>query len=415
MKIAILTSGFLPVVDGVTVSALQRLQRLSQWGHQVLVFCPDYRSLESMYPNWQDYTGEILPGVTIVNLPSVPFMGVEFERNVSKKSYAILIQKLQQFSPDIIHVDEPERIFVGFLRIPGVRFARRSGIPCIGFFRTNFLEYIEDFFPLPPIVLTPLKAFLKQLIVRIYNAYDLTLVASPITHQKLISMGIKNTHYALLLGCDTAKFHPDLRQEGFFERNYNLPQVDRTVKLVFLGRLTPDKGWRFTMNAFAQVVQQVDRESISLLIAGDGEMRDEIAQRLGELVPQVHLLGWVPPDHVPALLSNSDIHVTTSEKETRGLTVLEAFASGIPVIAPRAGGVVENIQDGWNGFLFTPNDQTDFVTKLQTLIENSEQRQTMGRNGRECIADYSWDTAVKNLVEIWETQIAKIQNLKSKI
>ncbi|WP_416676137.1 glycosyltransferase [Egbenema bharatensis] len=415
MKIAILTSGFLPVVDGVTVSALQRLQRLSQWGHQVRVFCPDYRPLEAIYPNWKDYTGEILPGVTVVNLPSGSFMGVEFERNVSRTAYSILIQELQKFSPDLIHVDEPERMFVGFLHIPGVQFARKSGIPCIGFFRTNFMEYVEDFFPLPPIVLTPLKAFLKQLIVKIYNAYDLTLVASPITHEKLVHMGIKNTHYALLLGCDTDQFHPDLRQAGFFKRNYNLPQVDRTVKLVFLGRLTPDKGWRFTMNAFAQVVQQVDRKAISLLIAGDGELRDEIEQRLSQFVPQVHLLGRVPPDEVPALLANSDVHVTTSEKETRGLTVLEAFASGIPVIAPRAGGVVENIRDGWNGFLFTPKDQRDFVTKLQTLIQNPEQRQMMGKNGRECIADYSWDTAVKNLINIWEAQIAEKETLKSKI
>ena len=69
MKIAIITSGFLPVIDGVTVSGLSRLQRLSQWGHQVLLFCPDYSALEDVYPNWRDYTGQILPGVRIINLP----------------------------------------------------------------------------------------------------------------------------------------------------------------------------------------------------------------------------------------------------------------------------------------------------------------------------------------------------------
>jgi glycosyltransferase involved in cell wall biosynthesis len=385
---------------------LQRLQRLSQWGHEVRVFCPDYRSLAAIYPNWEAYTGEILPGVTVVNLPSTSFMGVEFERNVSWRAHPLLWRELLQFSPQIIHVDEPERLFVGLLRFPGVAVAKQLGVPCVSFFRTNFLEYVDDFFPLPPLALIPLKGFLKGVIVRTYNAYDLTLVASPITHQKLVQMGIQNTRYAPLLGCDTDKFHPSLRRAGFFEQAYGLPQVDGTVKLVFLGRLTPDKGWQFTMEAFTQLVQQVDPTRVSLLIAGDGAMAEEIQQRLGALVPQVHLLGRVPPDDVPALLANGDIHVTTSEKETRGLTVLEAFAAGIPVIAPRAGGVVENMQDGWNGFLFTPQDQKDFVTKLQTLIDDSDLRQTMGRHARDCVADFSWDAAVKQLVDIWEFQLA---------
>jgi len=415
MKIAIITSGFLPVIDGVTVSALYRLQRLSEWGHQVLFFCPDYSSLEEIYPNWQDYTGSILPGVRVINLPSTPFMGIDFERNVGIKSYKIVLEELDKFQPDIIHVDEPERLFVGFLRVPGVDFAKRNGIPYISFFRTNFLEYTEDFFILPAVAFNLLKFLLKNLIVKVYNSYQLTLVTSTVTNRKLIEMGIKNTVYVNLVGYDTAKFHPGLRKEKFFEQNYGLPDVDRQIKLIFLGRLTPDKGWEFTMDAFPKVVQEVNRENIALIIAGDGPMRDEIAHRLGKLIPNVHLLGRVPPDAVPALLANSDIHVTTSEKEARGLTVLEAFAAGIPVIAARAGGVVENIRDGWNGFLYTPQDQDDFVRKLKTLTENRELRQEMGRNGRQCVANYSWDDAVRNLVGVWEEQIAKNAQMSRKV
>jgi glycosyltransferase involved in cell wall biosynthesis len=414
MKVAIITSGFLPVVDGVTVSALQRLQRLSQWGHQVLLFCPDYSSLEAIYPNWRAYSGSILPGVKVVNLPSTPFMGVDFERNVSIRSYSQVLHQLRQFQPDIIHVDEPERLFIGFFRVPGVGFAKRAGTPCVSFFRTNFLEYFEDFFPLPKVILVAVKAFLRRVIVAVYNSYDSTLVASPITHQKLIGLGIKNTHYGQLLGCDIERFSPKHRQAHFFKHHYKLPAVDQKVKLVFLGRLTPDKGWNFTMEAFSQAVEVIDRDKIAFLIAGDGEMREEIAQRLGQRFPEVHFLGRVPPEDVPALLANSDIHVTTSEKETRGLTVLEAFASGIPVIAPAAGGVVENIQDGWNGFLFAPRDHSDFIYKLNTLIENSARRREMGHSGRQCIANVSWDTAVKNLISIWEAQIAMKAKLKGK-
>jgi glycosyltransferase involved in cell wall biosynthesis len=108
---------------------------------------------------------------------------------------------------------------------------------------------------------------------------------------------------------------------------------------------------------------------------------------------------------VPSLLANCDLHITTSEKETFGLTVLEALASGIPVLAPRKGGVIENIQDGENGFLYNPGDQGDFLKKLQYLLQDPSLRTRMGQKGRENVMGYSWDYAVKNLVEIWEQQI----------
>ncbi len=81
MKIAIITSGFLPVVDGVKVSGLHRVQHLSQWRHEVLLCCPDYSSWAEVYPNWQKYTGTLLPGVNVINLDSNPFMDLDFERN----------------------------------------------------------------------------------------------------------------------------------------------------------------------------------------------------------------------------------------------------------------------------------------------------------------------------------------------
>lgn len=407
MKIAIISSGFLPLVDGVTVTLLNRLHKLSQNGHQVLLFCPDYSPLEKVYLDWKDYTGNILPGVRVVNLSSESFMGLDFERNVTGKSYQIVLQELQKFQPDIIHVDEPERLFTGFMRIPGVDFAKRARIPCVSFFHTNLLEYGKDYFSTPSVVDAIIKAVLKRPLTWIYNSYDITLVASSVTHKKLSKMGIHNLVKGDLLGFDAARFHPELREERFFEKKYGLLDITQKVKLIFLGRLTPDKGWRFTMNTFSKFAQDVNFGNIALIIAGDGSMRDEITKRLGNLTPNVYLLGRIHPNDVPALLANSDIHVTNSEKETRGLTVLEASAAGIPVIAPRAGGLTDSIQDGCNGFLFNPQNQDDFVKKLKLLIDNPTLRQTMGAKGREYVARYSWDNAIENLLKIWEEQIAK--------
>lgn len=404
MRIAIVTSGFLPLIDGVTVSGWQRLKRLSQGGHEVILFCPDYSSLEADYPHWREYTGNILPGVKVVNLPSDSFVGLACEPNVTTGSYQILLAELEQFQPEIIHVDEPERLYVGFWRIAGLDYAKRAKIPCIGFFRTNFLDYLADYFPLPQPVLAVVKFLLQKLIVWVYNSYDLTLVTSKVTYPKVIELGIKNVQYQSLVGFAHDRFTDNLRQPNFFETRYGLDKVDSLVKVVFLGRLYPDKGWDFTLDAL-ETAQTINLGKVALIIAGDGPMREPISQRLSNLCPHLHLLGRVAPEDVPALLSNCDFHVTTSEKETRGLTILEAFAAGIPVLAPNSGGVVENIQPGENGLLFRPGDRQDFTQKLQLLIENQSLRTAMGDRAKNLVQQFSWEQAVTNLLAIWQQAI----------
>lgn len=405
MKIAIISSGFLPVVDGVTVTQINRLQQLSQYGHQVLLFCPDYKQLSNIYSNWQAYTGDILPGIRIISLESESFFGLDFERNVSQKSYQRVLQELQSFQPDIIHVDEPERLFAGFLKIPGIDYAKRANIPCVSFFHTNLLEYGQDYFSTPTAIDRAIKYVLKFPLAWIYNAYDLTLVSSQITHQKLTKLGINNLLTEELLGIDISKFSSEVKQADFFKNKYQIPDIEQKVKVIFLGRLTPDKGWNFTIDAFTKIAKEVNLEDIALIIVGDGSMRDRITEKLSTLTPHTYLLGRVSPDDVPALLVNSDIHVTTSEKETKGLTILEAFAAGIPVLATRAGGLVDSVNDGENGLLFTPRDKVDFTRKLKTLIDNPRLRQTMGLKAKESVAKYSWEQATKNLLKIWQQQI----------
>lgn len=405
MKIAIITSCFLPIIDGVTVSGLQRLKLLSQRGHKVRLLCPDYSRLEKSYPNWRDFTGEIFPGVKIVNLKSDSFVGLDYEPNVNRSSYQTVIKELQKFEPDIIHVDEPERLFVGFWRLAGVGYAKRASIPCVCFFRTNFLDYLGDYFPLPAPIFAAIKYLLKKLIVWVYNSYDLTLVSSKITHTKIKALGINNTRHSNLLGFDATGFAESLIEPNFFQSKYGLEQVDNLVKVVFLGRLYPDKGWNFTLDALESLSHRLDLTKVAIIVAGDGPMRSEIAVELNKLAPHVHFLGRVSPGNIPTLLTNCDLHVTTSEKETRGLTILEAFAAGIPAIAPNTGGVVENINHGKNGLLYTPGDRADFINKLKILVENPDLRQQMGRQAKLSVKEYNWENSIRNLVNIWQEEI----------
>lgn len=404
LKIALITSGFLPVIDGVTVTLFNRVQWLSQQGHQVRVFCPDYSAIAPIYPDWKDTIGPIFPGVEVIPLLSEPFMGIAFERNLARAALKLLQQALEIFQPNIIHVDEPDRIFLGMLTAPGVAFARRNGIPCTAFLHTNFIEYIEDFSPLPSWTLGGLQWGSQQIIHRVFNAYDITLVANAVTAEMARQLGIRNGLRGDFLGVDLGLFKPSDRAPQFFQTHYDLSEVDQQTKIVFLGRLTPDKGWKFTLKVFAELANQLDQ--VAILIAGDGELQDEIQANFRQMGLNAYFLGRIAPAAVPPLLVNCDLHVTTSTKETFGLTILEAMAAGIPAIAPRAGGVIETLQDGKTGYLFTPGDQVDFGQKLLRLVNQPDLRQTLGARGRAVAARQSWDRAVENLVGVWRSVLA---------
>ena len=408
MRIAIISSGFLPVVDGVTVALYQRLRVLSELGHEVLVLCPNYAAIASIYPQWNDYQGGILPGVQVVGLPSEHFMGVAFERNMSRLAVRPLQRQLEAFAPDIVHVDEPDRLFLGMLKAPGVAYARANNVPCVGFYHTNFIDYIEDFFPLPGVAIAFLK-WLSMLFIRpVFHAYDATLVSSPAAEARLHQLKVKNVLCDRFLGVDLSTFQAQTHQPDFFKTQYGIDGLESKVKLIFLGRLTPDKGWKFTLRSLAAWASHNETlaNRVAIVIAGDGALRAEIEAELRSLNLNAHFLGRIAPEAVPALLVNSDIHVTTSEKETLGLTVLEAFAAGIPAIAPSAGGVATLIQDGQNGLLFEPQNVESFGRSLSALIAHEATRKQMGQQGRRDVEPYQWATVVSNLLNTWKAHIA---------
>jgi glycosyltransferase involved in cell wall biosynthesis len=403
MKIAIISSSFFPVIDGVTVAVLNRVKQLSGLGYRVKLFCPDYSVIENIYPDWRDYTGDILPGIEVINLPSSPSIGLDFERDFTGKCYRLIEQELAVFKPDLIHVDEAERIGICMLKLAGVKFARQHKIPCVAFFHTNYLEYLDDYFSLPWGLNWVIKKLLGLIFTKIYNAYDLTLLSSSVTYQKLQQMGIKNLRCDDLLGCD--QYLNLVKTSIFWQKQYNLPALENKIKLIFLGRLTPDKGWSFALDAFKDLSPEILTQ-VAFIIVGDGNIKQDIERELKQLTSDVYLLGRIKPESVPLLLKNGDIFVTNSEKETRGLTVMEAAAAGIPAIAPRAGGVIDTIKDGETGFLYQPQDTKDFLHKLSLLISDAELRQSLGKQAQEVIKQYSWEQTVHNLVTIWFEQIS---------
>lgn len=108
--------------------------------------------------------------------------------------------------------------------------------------------------------------------------------------------------------------------------------------------------------------------------------------------------GMLGGEELSQAYASGDVFIMPSESETLGLVVLEAMASGIPVVGARAGGIPDIIppeQEGKTGFLFNPGDVDDCLRKLEPLLNNGELRETIGKAAREEMEKYDWRAATR--------------------
>jgi hypothetical protein len=131
MKIALISSTFLPIHDGVSLTIFERLKKLSETGHSVLFLVSSYAEIAHVYPNWSDYIGNIFPRVKVVALPSKGWMGIEQERNPQRQSLSIINEALVDFKPEIIQVEEPERLWSTLFTLPGLSYAKEQIVQVI--------------------------------------------------------------------------------------------------------------------------------------------------------------------------------------------------------------------------------------------------------------------------------------------
>jgi glycosyltransferase involved in cell wall biosynthesis len=177
-------------------------------------------------------------------------------------------------------------------------------------------------------------------------------------------------------GVDTTVFTP---RQG--------DSADQTPHLLFVGRLARQKGVDVLLDAIAALRHQ----PWQLTIVGDGPERAPLARQAAQLglAHRVHFLGWVQREDLPAVYRASDLFVFPSHDEGMPNVVLEAMASGLPIVATRVPGNDELIRD--NGALVPPGDAPAFARALSPLLAHTDQRLKLGARGRAlALAHYSW-------------------------
>lgn len=215
----------------------------------------------------------------------------------------------------------------------------------------------------------------------------------PIPHARIIHTGLDTRHY--LNG-----------------REAPVPQrTDRHLKILYAGRLYPEKGIDTLIQAIMGLVGGPGKRKISLSVAGSGSV--EYENHLHQLVQQsgltthVTFLGWMPPAEMPALLRKFDVLVLPSVwPEPFSRSVLEGMISGLVVVATRTGGTPEIIVNGENGLLFMPNDSEDLARKIASLADDPGSRHQIANAGRQTILERFTMTKMMDEIESYLRDVA---------
>lgn len=205
-------------------------------------------------------------------------------------------------------------------------------------------------------------------------------------------------------GIDTNTYRPDIDIEGI-KPKYNM--TDKIVVL-FAGVIFPRKGVEYLIKAANILINQFGYRNLLFLLAGDATLDTAYVSRMSGLIQEFHLeervkmIGRVPHSELVKLYVASDLLLCPSPEEPFPTVVLEAMACGKPIVGSRVGGMLDQIKDGWNGFLFEPGDERALAEKIRYLVDHPEERKRMGINSRQrAEQEFDWNKVAEKYLEIY--------------
>lgn len=275
----------------------------------------------------------------------------------------------------------------GSIGLAALAIARILKIPITGTYHTSIPQYAqfltED---------TAIAELTWKYTLWYYSQMDTIYVPSQATKNELVSKGLNASKITLYpRGIDIQRFHP-AKRNGFLKSHL---KIKNAFSLLYVGRISKEKNLSLLVDTFKTLVAQYS--NLHLVMVGDGPWRSEMQKAL-EGFPCT-FTGYLKGDDLSAVYASSDLFVFPSNTDTFGNVVLEAQASGIPVIVTNQGGPHENMQPGQTGLVVTEDNVTAWTEAIGMLLENPERRRRMGSAARKLMEDRSFETAH---VKTWE-------------
>ncbi|MFE0177557.1 glycosyltransferase family 4 protein [Streptomyces sp. NPDC059002] len=367
MRVVIVTESFPPDVNGVAHCALQTARQLAARGHHPLVVAPATAAGDR---------ADAWAPCPVVWVPSVPLPGYPQVRVAlpSRRVAAALVEHRAQ----VVHLASP---FV--LGARGMAAAGRLGIPAVAVYQTDLGGYARAYVGLG-------ESTAWRRIRGVHTAADRTLAPSTAALRALTAHGVPRVRL-WPRGVDTVRFRPALRDEAL--RRALAPDGELIVG--YVGRVAPEKRVELLAGVCAL-------EGVRVVVVGDGPSEGAVRAAL----PGARLLGRRTGDELARIFASLDLFVHTGPLETFCQTVQEAMASGVPVIAPAAGGPLDLVVPGRTGVLVPPGDAAAVRDAVWSLAADPGLRAAYGAAGRAAVAGRTWEAVGEQLVGHYEEVLA---------
>ncbi|MGW1099078.1 glycosyltransferase family 4 protein [Streptomyces sp. NPDC002455] len=361
MRVVIVTESFPPDVNGVAHCTLQTARHLAARGHQPLVIAPAGATATTGSAS----TGDPCP---VVRVPSLPLPGYPQVRVALPGRR--LAAALTGHRAELVHLAGP---FV--LGVRGMAVATRLGLPAVAVYQTDLAGYARTY-------LGTGENTAWRRMRAVHSAADLTLAPSTAALRDLTGHGVPRVKL-WPRGVDTVRFRPGLRDEAL--RRALAPGGERIVG--YAGRLAPEKHVELLAGACAL-------PGVRVVVVGDGPSEASLRAAL----PGAVFLGRRTGQDLARFFASLDVFVHTGPYETFCQTVQEAMASGVPVVAPAAGGPLDLVAHGSTGLLVPPHDAAAVRDAVAALVADPARAEAFGRTARAAVEGRTWEAVGNQLL-----------------
>lgn len=384
MRIGIFTDTYPPFINGVSTSIKMLENALRKKGHKVFVV--------TVNPDDMSYHFE--DNGRIIRIPGIPTGIYDYRLTTCYPIKAV--NKIKEWNLDVIHTHTEFGIGT-FARVIGKQF----DIPVVHTYHTMYEDYVhyitKGYFdgPSKKIVEYLTKFYcdktIEELIVPTKKTYDLF---------KEKYKYDRNVHI-IPTGIEIERFYKekiDINKINDLKEKLNLKQDD--IAVLFVGRIASEKSVDFLINNHAHLVNK--NKNCKLIIVGDGpdlENYKKLAKK-NKIDNNVIFTGKVPWNDVPLYYSIADIFVTASHTETQGLTVIEAMAASLPVVALDDESFRNVVIEDLTGYLF--KNKKSYLNKMFKLLESKTLREKMGKQARINSETYSSKYFAERVLHVYK-------------
>src|SRR4030043_118011 len=356
MRIAIFTNNYLPNPYGVSGSVESFRKEFERLGHEAFIFAPKWKGYEDKNPRVFRY-----PAVDIEVKIKFP-LAVPYSRKISKI--------LNSLDLDIIHSQHPN-----LLGSAAARLAKRKNIPLVFTWHTLYDQYAH----FAPFIPRKVAAWWAIRNARNYaNRCDAIITPTPSVIEIIRKWGVTNKNItAIPTGVGEEQFSDPDRES--VRKKYRVSSNE--ILLFVMTRLTDEKNVEFLVDAVLLVLEK--NGQTKFMICGDGDLKNNLEKivRDSGLSKRVIFVGIVSDAEKKNYYAAGDIFVYASKSETQGMILTEAMYSGLPIVAVRATGVQDIVEDGKTGFLVSEGKQ-EFQEMVEKLISDSVLRKDFSEEAK---------------------------------